>query len=74
MFYKNDINTDITRQMLCIKVVLKDSLKAIHSITNLLVYLLAREMACMYNDIFSAYIIFLTLPVTVANAKQSFSK
>jgi hypothetical protein len=28
----------------------------------------------MYNDIFSACIIFLTLPVTVANAKRSFSK
>lgn len=31
-------------------------------------------MASMYNDIFSACIIFITLPVTVANAERSFSK
>lgn len=74
MFYKNDISTDITRQILCIKVVLNDSLKTIHSIKNLLQYILDNDMACMYNNIFTACIIFLTLPVTVANAERSFSK
>jgi hypothetical protein len=70
MFYKNDFSTHATS----IKVVLKDSLKTIHSIKNLLQYLLDSDMACVYNDIFGACIIFLTLPVAVANAEHSFSK
>ncbi|KAL4126545.1 hypothetical protein QTP88_010766 [Uroleucon formosanum] len=74
IFYKNDISTDITRQILCIKNVFKDSLKTIHSIKNLLQCLLENDVASIYKDIFSACIIFLTLPVTVANAERSFSK
>lgn len=74
LFYKSDITTDLTRQMLSIKSVLLDLLKNIHSIKDLLQCILINDMASTYNDIFSASIIFMTLPVTVANAERSFSK
>jgi len=74
LFYENYISTDITREMLCIKDAFKDSLKTIYSIRNLLQCILDNDVSSIYKDIFSACIIFLTLPVTVANAERSFSK
>lgn len=60
--------------MLCIKDAFKDFLKTIYSIRNLLQCILDNDLASIYKDIFSSCIIFLTLPVTVANAERSFSK
>lgn len=74
LFYKADISTDITRQILCIKNMFKDTLKTKYDIKDLLQCILDNDIASTYNDIFIACIIFITLPVTVATAERSFSK
>jgi len=51
LFYKADINIDITRQILCMKNMFKNTLKTKHYIVDLL-------QCILDNDIPSAYIIF----------------
>lgn len=74
LFYKDDISSDITRQILCIKNMFKGTLKTKHDIKELLQCILDNDIASTYYDILSACIIFITLPVTVATAERSFSK
>ncbi|XP_060846259.1 zinc finger MYM-type protein 1-like [Rhopalosiphum padi] len=74
LFYKDDISTDIIRQILCLKSMFNDTLKTKCDIKDLLQCILDNDVASTYNDILSACIIFITLPVTVAAAERSFSK
>jgi hypothetical protein len=74
LFYKDDISTDIIRQILCLKSMFNDTLKTKFDIKDLLQCILDNDVASTYNDILSACIIFITLPVTVAAAERSFSK
>lgn len=74
LYYEKDISSDFTRQMLSLKGVIIDSLSAMKTITGLANYILENYMASLLKNILTTCIIFISLPITVASAKRSFSK
>jgi hypothetical protein len=73
LFYKDDLSAGMIRQILCIKSMFNDILKAKYDNKDLLQCILDNNIASTYNDILSACIILITLPVTVVTAERSFS-
>lgn len=74
LYYKKDISSDFTRQMLSLKEAIIDSLSSMKTIKDLANYILENDMASLFKNILTACIIFISLPVTVASAERSFSK
>lgn len=70
--YKEDISSDFTSQILSFKELMKN--KNLNSIYEMATFILLNDIATSYSEIFTACLIFLTLPVTVATAERSFSK
>lgn len=68
--YKVDINSDFPRQILSIKTIIKD--EKLKTINHLGLYIINNELSSSFPDILSACIIFITIPITVA--ERSFSK
>jgi len=68
--YSNDISTDFTRQLLSLKNSLqKHQLKTIKSLA---IYIVENDISIVFPDVLSACVIFITIPITVA--ERSFSK
>lgn len=74
LFYKNDISSDFTRQVLSIKEIFTDSLSKMNTIKELAKCILENDMGSLYKDVLTACVIFTSLPITVASAERSFSK
>lgn len=76
LFYKEDITSDFTRQVLLIKEILTDSLSKMNTIQELAQCILENDMGSLYKDILTACVIFTSLTVTVASEihERSFSK
>ena len=71
-FYQNDISSDFPRQLLSLKVNLKNmKLKTIRDLSD---FFLENDLCSVYSDIMTTCIIFLTLSMTVVSAERSFSK
>lgn len=70
--YKNDITSDLTRQLLSIRGLI--NISEVKNIEQLTLYILKHDYSTIYCDILSATLIYLTLPVTIASAERSFSK
>lgn len=70
--YKNDITSDLTRQLLSMRELI--NISEVKNIEQLTLYILKHDYSTSYCDILSATLIYLTLPVTVASAERSFSK
>lgn len=71
-FYKDDVTSDFTRQIVCLKTnILSQNLKIIK---DLCIFIIEMDLFLSYPDILTACILFLTLPITVASAERSFSK
>ncbi|KAL4153438.1 hypothetical protein QTP88_001271 [Uroleucon formosanum] len=70
--YSNDISTDFTRQLLSLRTSLqKHQLKTIKSLA---IYIVENDLSIVFPDVLSACVIFITIPITVAEAERSFSK
>ena len=74
--YKNELSSDITNQLLCLRnfLCVNNSTSVLHNIKDLTVYLIEHDLASSFHDVFTLCLIFLTIPVTVASAERSFSK
>ncbi|KAL4083682.1 hypothetical protein QTP88_028998 [Uroleucon formosanum] len=70
--YKNDITSDLTRQLLSMRELI--NISEVKNIEQLTLYILKHDYSTSYCDILSATLIYLTLPITVASAERSFSK
>ncbi|KAL4148373.1 hypothetical protein QTP88_002634 [Uroleucon formosanum] len=70
--YSNDISPDFTRQLLSLRTSLqKHQLKTIKSLA---IYIVENDLSIVFPDVLSACVIFITIPITVAEAERSFSK
>ncbi|CAI6366598.1 unnamed protein product [Macrosiphum euphorbiae] len=71
-FYKTDVTSDLTSQVLSLKEFIKNTDKK--TIKELCLYLIENGLSSLYSEVVTSCIIFLSLPVTVATAERSFSK
>ncbi|KAF0703739.1 52 kDa repressor of the inhibitor of the protein kinase-like, partial [Aphis craccivora] len=74
--YKNELSSDITSQLLCLRnfLCVNNTTSVLDNVKDLTVYLIEHDLASSFHDVFTLCLIFLTIPVTVASAERSFSK
>ena len=74
--YSNDIAPSFFEQLQSFRMVLKKEMKKLNTIKQLSHLLIIRNssLATSLPDVCTAYLFFLTLPVTVATAERPFSK
>lgn len=76
--YKTDVNYSLVNELLCFRNLIKEDIKNknISKIRDLAHYLLIENkmIACSVPNVCTAFLMFLTLPVTVATSERSFSK
>jgi hypothetical protein len=70
--YQGDVSTDITGQLLTLRICLRDQM--LQSPREVLKFILQNRLQSCIPDAVTAYMLFLTLPVTVASCERSFSK
>lgn len=70
--YKTDLISDFGRQLFSFRTLLNSC--DIKIIKDLVIFILQNDFCTTSNDILSAYLIYLTLPVTAATAERSFFK
>ncbi|CAI6351722.1 unnamed protein product [Macrosiphum euphorbiae] len=71
-FYKTDVTSDLTSQVLSLKEFIKNT--DMKTIKELCLYLIENDLSSLYSEVVTSCIIFLSLPVTVATPERSFSK
>eukprot|EP00102_Acyrthosiphon_pisum_P010539 XP_008178884.1 PREDICTED: zinc finger MYM-type protein 1-like [Acyrthosiphon pisum] len=69
--YNDDISSDFTRQLLCLRGLLNTN---IQTIKDLALFIVKNDFCTTYCDVITACIIYISLPVTIATAERSFSK
>lgn len=74
--YKNDLSPDFVDQLQYVKVDFrdKDTFTTLDTPRSLINMIIKHELECLYPDVVTAIVLFLTIPVTVATAERSFSK
>ena len=72
--YKHDLTVDFGAQLVSLKVDFGDNLTDCKGPSDLLEFIMGRELATLYPEVVTALVLFLTIPVTVASAERSFSK
>jgi len=70
--YSDDISTDFTRQLLSLRT--NSQKHQLKTIKSLAIYLVKNDLSSIFPDVLSACVIFITIPITVAKGKRSFSK
>lgn len=66
--YTDDINSDFPREILSIKTVIKDEKWKI--IKHLGSFIIDNDLSSSFPDVLSAWVIFITVPITVVGAKR----
>ncbi|XP_072156690.1 zinc finger MYM-type protein 1-like [Bemisia tabaci] len=74
--YPEDIELTFPSELQSFRIALKDDIKACSTIKDLANFLFIENysLACSVPDVCTSFLLFLTLPVTVATAERSFSK
>ena len=76
--YFNDLFDSFTTQLLSCRALFKDDIKQISlpTVMELAHFLVVKNYSLLptFQDLYTAFLLFLTLPVTVATAERSFSK
>ena len=74
--YSTDFTPSFPTQLICFKTALENQIKTVNTIYQLACLLIVDNASTAVNvpDVCTAFLLFLTLPVTVASAKRSFSK
>jgi len=72
--YSNDTSSDLYRQLLAFRVCAGAFVQKATEPQDVLNVIISLEMSLCFPDVVTAYTIFLTLPVSVANNERSFSK
>jgi len=68
--YSCDISNEFTTQLMSFRALFHNDIKQIATVAELADFLIVP----MFPDLYAAFLLFLTLPVTVATAEKSFSK
>ena len=71
--YERDVSTDIVGQLLSLRAC-SIQLKALKSPRDVLKFIVENKLQSMLSDVVTAYMLYLTLSVTVATCERSFSK
>ena len=76
VIYKNDISESFARELLSFRFTFRDEIKQTSSIRELadLIIIKNHFLSCSFPDVCTAFMLFVTIPVTTASAKRSFSK
>ena len=74
--YFNDLSDSFTTQLLSFRALFKDDIKQIPTVMELAHFLVVKNYSLLptFQDLYTACLLFLTLPVTVATTERSFSK
>jgi len=74
--YFNDLSDSFTTQLLSFRALFKDDIKQIPTVMELAHFLVVKNYSLLptFQDLYTAFLLFLTLPVTMATAERSFSK
>ena len=74
--YCNDLCDSFTTQLLSLRALFKDDIKHIPTVMELTHFLVVKNYSLLptFQDLYTVFLLFLTLPVTVATAERSFSK
>ncbi|VVC45182.1 HAT, C-terminal dimerisation domain [Cinara cedri] len=74
--YRNDIDSDFTHPIVNNSFILKDNITDFKktTITDLSLFFMIENLSTIFPDIFTATIIFMTIPVISSSAERSFSK
>jgi len=74
--YFNDLSDSFTTQLLSFRALYKDDIKQIPTVMELAHFLVVKNYSLLptFHDLFTCFLLFLTLPVRVATAERSFSK
>jgi hypothetical protein len=74
--YSCDISDEFTTQILSFRALFQNDIKKIATVAELADFLIVRNYSLvpMFPDLYAAFLLFLTLPVTVATAERSFLK
>jgi hypothetical protein len=72
--YENDVSYDLYRQLLAFRTCAGSFIQKAKDPHDILNVIMSLEMSTCFPDVVTAYVIFLTLPVSVASNERSFSK
>ena len=74
--YAEDISDDFPNQLVSFRSLFKEEIQGISSVSDLAHMLVVKYHSLLpsFQDVYAAFLLFLTLPVTVATAERSFSK
>jgi len=72
--YINGLSDSFTTQLLSYRALFKDDIKQIPTVMELAHFLVVKNYSLLptFQDLYTAFLLFLTLPVTVATAERSF--
>ena len=71
--YEDDVSQDVVRQFLSLRSFFSQA-KGITGPRNALQFIVENKLQSMMPDVVTCYMLFLTLPVTVASCERSFSE
>lgn len=76
--YRDDVSSDFTRQIVSLRdfFISRDGINDLKKMTikDLSLFILNENLSSIFPDVFTATMIFITIPVTSAPAERSFSK
>ena len=74
--YSEDLSDQFPNQLLSFRVLFKEEMKKLSSVKDLANMLIIENhpLLSSFSDVYTAFMLFMTLPVTVATAERSFSK
>jgi hypothetical protein len=74
--YSCDISENFTPQLLSFRALFMEDIRHIQTVAELADFLIVKNYSLLptFHDLYTAFLLFLTLPVTVASAERSFSK
>ena len=74
--YSSDISDDFKNQLLSFRALFKNEIRQLSTAAELADFLIVKNYSLLptFQDLYTAFLLFLTLPVTVSTAERSFSK
>jgi hypothetical protein len=72
--YESDVSEEVTSQFLCLREYLKSCAPQMKSPRDILQFIVTNRLQGAMPDVVTSYLLYLTLPVSVASCERSFSK
>jgi len=74
--YSSDLSDEFETQLLSFRALFKDDIRQLSTVAQLADFLIIKNYSLLptFPNLYTAVLLFLTLPVTVATAERSFTK